>query len=245
MFNSNFNPSKYAGEVLPILDLGSIPKTLRHITTIKGIFNNKSFELQGGGTGMPHEGLLDCKLISMNGPVHFPMPLMNVIAIFGYPTYSRHVNVYDIFKRSNGYEYERNIQFENGGFMRSLHTVRYSEDDNKRVLRGCFEVHAENVDVPLDIISLSPIMETFVPAGPGKVRSKFFLAWNTRSGKQYLANCESEYRLRHNLTLPQILFRHAEFVEDRSTPEMLDLDERIVVTDHFKVNADIPIAMTV
>ena len=229
MYYSEFRPSKYAGDILPALDPDTIPKNLRHRTTIEGTFNGKAFRLVGGGKGQPHEGILDCRLESRTGPVPFSMPMMNVIAIFGYPTYSKHVNVFDIFKRSDGYEYERNILFQDGGSMQSLHVVRYGEMDNLRVLDGHFTVTAE-ANLPTDIIRLDPILETFIPAGPGRVRSKFVLSWVRRSGEHVLASCESEYRLRHDITMPKTVFRSAEFVEDRSTPEVLDLDERIWVS---------------
>ena len=233
MFTSTFTPTIESAHILPILELGEVPKSLEHRTIIQGQFNGQDFCLSGGGQGSPHEGTLSCKLSSTTGPVPFPMQIMNVIAIFGYPTYSKHINVFDIFKRSNGYEYELNIEFENGGHLHSLHIVRYDDIDGKRYLSGTFHVNAHNVQAPDDITNLSPILETFVPAGKGKVRSKFILNWNTSSGKPFLASCESEYRLRHQLELPQVMFRFAEFLQDRSTDEVLDLDERIWVADHF------------
>lgn len=233
MYKYSFTPSGQAGELLPVLDPNTVPKFLRHQTKVCGNFNDEVFELNGGGKGNPHQGTLDCKMASAYGPVSFPMSLMNVIIIFGYPTYSKHINVFDIFKRSNGYEYERHIEFESGGSMDSLHIVRYGENENERFLNGNFSVEIKG-QVPDDIVSLSPILETFVPAGKGKVRSQFILAWNRKSGGQFLANCESEYRLRHDLELPQVLFRHAEFVKDNSTRKNVDLDEKIWVTNQLR-----------
>ena len=114
--------------------------------------------------------------------------------------------------------------------MRSLHLVRFS--DELKSVNGNFTVEAK-ADLPDDIVSLDPILETFIPAGPGCVRSKFVLSWNRKNGERLLASCESEYRLRHNLELPYTLFRSAEFIEDRSTREVLDLDERIWVSNRL------------
>jgi len=229
MYRQMFTPTPHAAGPQTVVDPTSIPQRLRHRTRVTGVFNGKKFELVGGGKGKPHEGILDCKMKSQHGSVGFPMPLMNVIVIFGYPTYSKHVDAFDVFKRSDGYEYERHIEFQDGGRMHSLHVVRYGGDGTERYLNGDFEVEA-TAEVPEDISSLTPIVETFIPDGPGRVRSQFVLAWQRVCGKLFLANCESEYRLRHQLELPELLFRQAEFVKDRSSREVLDLDERIWVT---------------
>jgi hypothetical protein len=233
MYTTQFRPSSLCGDILPALSPHALPENLRHNTTIEGDFNGEHFKLTGGGYGQPYEGILNCKLESETGPVPFSMPLMNVIAIFGYPHFSKHINAFDVFKKSNGYEYERNIEFENGGNMRSLHIVRFNEDGKINAANGNFSVEAK-VDFPDDVISLDPILETFTPAGPGRVRSKFILSWNRKNGTKTMASCESEYRLRHNIELPYALFRCAEFIEDRSNRETLDLDERIWVSNSLR-----------
>lgn len=230
MLTSKFNPSLESGHILGVLEPHNLPNKLRHSTKISGFFNKKFFSMQGGGEGNPHQGTLNCKLLSGTGPMPFPMPIMNVVAIFGYPTYSQHVNVYDIFKRSHGYEYERHIYFQNGGYMHTMHHVRYSENEQALSLHGDFQVNAE-CELPEDIISLNPIVETFIPAGKGRVQSQFVLSWQRKDGTCFLARCESEYRLRNGLSLPSVLFRYAEFITDKSSATMLDLDERIWVTD--------------
>lgn len=186
MLQSVFHPSIESGHIVGALDPKKLPEKLRHITKISGIFNKQSFVLQGGGEGNPHKGILTCRLFSESGPVCFPMPMMNVVAIFGYPTYSQHLNVYDIFKRSNGYEYERHIYFENQGYMHTMHHVRYSENEDLQVLNGDFQVDAE-VDFPNDIVSLNPILETFIPMGKGRVQSQFILSWRRKNGSCFFS----------------------------------------------------------
>jgi len=191
--------------------------------------NGAPFELVGGGVGKPYDGKLASRLTSKNGPLPFSMHLMDIVAIFGYPTYScYHEDTTDLFKRSRGgYEYERHLKFENGGFMDTLHKIT----NDGTSLEGDFCVVDGQVEAP-ELIGIEPIVETFIPAGPGKIRSECVVAWRKKEGGIFSAKCSSEYRLRHDLELPYLHFRVVHFTTNH-TQEILDQQETLNVFRHI------------
>ena len=101
-----------------------IPVELPHQTVISCTANGRLFRLEGGGVGRPYDGKLGSVLKSTTGPLHITIHLLDIVAVFGYPRYSNyHEDTKDLFKISDGYEYERNIKYENGGHMKTLHKI--------------------------------------------------------------------------------------------------------------------------
>lgn len=202
----------------------NVPEELRHKTVIRGTANGKTFRLEGEGVGRPYDGKLASVLKSSTGPLHIPMHLLDIVAIFGYPTYSKyHEDTKDLFKISDGYEYERNIKYENGGHMKTLHKItRHSNQ-----LSGDFQVLECSVQAP-ELECIEPVVETFIPSGPGKIDSNAVLAWRKKGGGYFTANCESQYRLNHQESLPHLLFRMVHFTTNHSQ-EVLDQKESLHV----------------
>jgi hypothetical protein len=200
-----------------------IPAVLAIQTRLYGTINGKEFDLRGGGEGRPYDGIIKVEYVSQLGPVHFPMHLMDIPAIMGYPTFSRHQQgCFDLFKLSNGYEYERHIAYDGGGRSDSVHKVTYLGDK----IVGDFKVDAE-VDAPT-LTDVEPLVETMVPAGPGKVASTFWAHWRTREGCLFRGAVESEYRLTHNATLPWAQFRQVIF-DSNHTQEVFRQSEELNV----------------
>jgi hypothetical protein len=205
-----------------------VPEVLQHKTVISGTANGKQFRLAGEGEGRPYDGKLSSVLKSSNGPLHIPMHLLDIVAIFGYPTYSKyHEDTKDLFKISNGYEYEREIKYENGGYMKTLHKITRHSDH----LSGDFKVLECTVDAP-ELECIEPIVETFIPAGPGKINSEAALAWRKKGGGFFTALCHSQYRLNHKESLPHVQFRVVHFDTNHSQ-EVLDQKESLHVIRHL------------
>lgn len=204
--------------MIPIRDV------LRQETRCHGTVNGKAFELIGGGSGRPFDGVVHTELKSAAGPLHFPPPLLSPVLVMGYPTFSTyHQGAFDLFKLSDGYEYERHFVFENGGTMNTRHRVDYHGD----YLSGDFEVVDANVNPP-DIVSCDPTIETFMPAGPGCIQSQFIMAWHCQRGGLFRATVSSEYRLTHNAGLPYLQFRYITFDSDYGQ-EHINQTERLNV----------------
>jgi hypothetical protein len=197
-----------------------VPALLKIETRLYGQLNGKPFDLRGGGEGRPYDGLIKVEYVSELGAVHFPMHLMDIPAIMGYPTFSRHQQgCFDLFKLSDGYEYERHIAYDGGGRSDSVHKVTYRGD---RIV-GDFKVDAE-VDAP-ELVDIEPLVETMVPAGSGKVASTFHAHWRTSDGSLFRGAVESEYRLTHNATLPWAQFRQVIFDSDHTSQRFRQSEE--------------------
>lgn len=201
-----------------------IPKVLAHKTHLFGRINDDAFDLVGGGSGRPYDGTLNTHLTSVIGPVAFPMHILSPIAIMGYPTYSCYQKgASDLFKISNGYTYSRNLEFDCGGRMETKHTIVRTEDG----LSGEFEVLQSSFSAP-KIVDIEPCVETFIPSGPGRIKSFFTVRWGVEGGGTYSAKVNSEYRLNHSLELPSTHFRFVTFKTDHSATELRQ-DETLVV----------------
>jgi hypothetical protein len=206
-----------------------VPKELAHQTHLFGAINGRKFNLSGSGIGQPHDGRLNTHLISTSGPVHFPMHILSPIAIMGYPTYSNYQKGgYDLFKVSDGYSYSRTLSFDCGGHMETEHNIVRTPEG----LCGEFEVVSANLDSP-EITDIEPCVETFVPAGPGKIHSFFKVRWLAADGGVYSADVKSEYRLTHKMELPFPHFRLVQFSTNHSDTELRQ-DETLIVLNNFQ-----------
>jgi hypothetical protein len=204
--------------------LRRVPDELEHRTTLYGTINGEDFKLVGGGKGRPYDGTISTSLRTNPGPVGFKVPVLNMFCVTGFPTFSAYKKgTEDLFKISDGYEYDRVLRFPEGGEIRGVHKVHF-EGDN--LIVGDFKVEG-NVDAP-ELVGIEPVVETFVPAGKGKVKSSHTVAWKTADGGHFVAHGESEYRLKHDKELPGLQFRHIVF-ESKHTQETLEQSERLTV----------------
>lgn len=202
-----------------------IGKSLKQETCCHGTLNGHAFKLVGGGNGKPFDGMVHTSLKSTNGPLPFPVVLLSPVLIMGYPTFSNyHRGAFDLFKLSNGYNYERHFQFENGGHMDTVHKIAYQS--NKLV--GDFHVVSADVKFTDLLDDVEPAVETFIPAGPGEIESSFVIAWRLREGGFFRAYVQSEYHLTHNAQLPYPQFRHITF-DTKCTADGIEQTESLNV----------------
>jgi len=202
----------------------SIARNLGHKTHLFGKINGREFNLQGGGSGKPYDGVLNTTLESTSGKVDFPMHLLDHIAIMGYPTFSQYQKgCYDLFKISDGYKYSRSLKFSCGGYMETRHDIKRTKNE----LIGEFEVVEAEFSAP-DIEDVERLVETFYPAGPGRIESYFKARWVTTEGQIYSADVNSVYELNHDLTLPFPHFRLVNF-ETNHSDTVLNQDELLIV----------------
>ena len=209
-----------------------IPDRLEQRTFLHGTVNGESFKMRGGGTGAPHEGTVATDLTTNPGPVKFKMGLMAPCIIMGFPTFSKYPpGTHDLFKISDGYEYERHLRFDNGGKLDTVSKVSYhgSKGEEFRVqhVEGDFKVDG-NVDAP-ELVSVEPLVETFEPAGQGRIKSTFRIVWRTADGGEFAAQAENEYRLKHKQELP---FRHQRRIEfdAQFSPDRIRQSERLTMS---------------
>ena len=209
-----------------------IPHELRQETFVHGAVNGEEFKLRGGGMGRPHEGEISTELHTNPGPVGFKMGLMGACIITGYPTFSKYgPGTHDLFKSSDGYEYERHLRFDNGGRLDTTNKVTYhgrrGDEFHVEHVAGDFEVNGD-VDAP-ELVGIETFVETFRPAGEGKIKSDFRIEWRVRGGGTFGANVDNEYRLAHREKLPFAHARRIEF-DAEYTPETIRQTERLTVS---------------
>ncbi len=209
-----------------------IPPTLEQRTLLHGTVNGEKFKMRGGGMGAPHEGTVATDLATNPGPVGFKMGLMAPCIIMGFPTFSKYPpGTHDLFKKSDGYEYERHLRFESGGTLDTVSKVSYhgSRGDQFEVqhVEGDFEVKG-NVEAP-ELVSVDPLVETFEPAGPGQIKSTFRIVWRTNDGATFTAEADNVYRLKHKEELP---FRHQRRIEfdAQFSPDRIQQSERLTMS---------------
>ena len=74
--------------------------------------------------------------------------------------------------------------------MKTLHQITRHSDQ----LSGDFQILDCTVQAP-ELEGIEPIVETFIPAGPGKINNHAVLAWRNKEGGYFTAQCQSQYRL--------------------------------------------------
>jgi hypothetical protein len=210
-----------------------IPATLEQRTVLHGTVNGESFKMRGGGMGAPHEGTVATDLTTNPGPVNFKMGLMAPCIIMGFPTFSKYPKgTHDLFKISDGYEYERHLRFENGGKLDTVSKVTYvgpkkAEEFQVEHVEGDFEVNG-NVEAP-DLVSVEPLVEIFESDGPGEIKSTFKIVWRTADGGTFAAQADNHYHLKHKKELP---FRHQRRIEfdAQFSPDRIRQSERLTMS---------------
>jgi len=209
-----------------------IPDQLEQQTLLHGTVNGEKFKMRGGGMGAPHEGAVATDLATNPGPVRFPTGLMGVAIIMGFPTFSKYPpGTHDLFKISDGYEYERHLRFESGGTLDTISKVTYhgsrGDDFHVEHVEGDFEVDGK-VEAP-ELVGIDPVVETFEPAGPGRITSTFRIVWRTKDGGEFAAHADNAYRLKHDKALP---FKHARRIEFDSqfSPDRIRQSERLTMS---------------
>jgi hypothetical protein len=209
-----------------------IPDKLEQKTFLHGTVNGENFKMRGGGMGAPHEGTVATDLVTNPGPVRFPMGLMAPCIIMGFPTFSKYPpGTHDLFKISDGYEYERHLRFESGGRLDTVSKVTYlgpkGDEFHVQQVKGDFEVNG-NVEAP-ELVSVDPLVETFEPDGKGQIKSTFRIVWRTKDGGTFEADANNVYHLNHKEELPFPHERRIEF-DAQFSPDRIRQSERLTMS---------------
>jgi hypothetical protein len=218
---------------------------VKHNTTV--IVNDRKF--QSFGVGKANEGLLSSEL---KHDFKFDPEILAVHLIVGYPTYSEYkTGAVDLFKpstllgkapsiisvtrkcrwlTSGGYKYQRKYRFSNGASFTSYHNISF---DPKTGLHGTFTTR----NFPEAVFAgqkwaVQDLVETFIPAGPGIIKSVMGVEWKSSHGHDahsLTAIVESEYYLNHNTDLPALHWRHVTFVTEKDKAGVYVQSEKITV----------------
>jgi len=184
-------------------------------------------QYQAFGVGNANKGLLTTQL---EHDFEFDSTILAPFLIVGYPTYSEYKDgATDLFKPSTlngGYKYQRSYKFSNGANFTSYHNISF---DKETGLQGVFSTRnfpAKSFEGTWEIADL---VETFIPYGPGFIKSIMGVEWLGNSGKRLQAVIESEYYLNHNRELPGLHWRHVTFETENVNQTTYVQSEKITV----------------
>jgi len=193
--------------------------------------NSHTFQAKGDGDA--NIGLLSSSMRVPDG-LAGKEEWLAVMAVVGYPTYSEYTQgTSDLFKPSTlrgGYKYERHYRFSNGLTYDTTHEARFDAKENR--LYGNFTT----VNFPESELAVGwqvrNFIETFIPSGPGIIRSIIEAEWqdgaDTTKKLNAVINCT--YNLMHQEELSTIHWRHVAFVTEHNG-SMYTQSEKLTVTN--------------
>jgi Green fluorescent protein len=185
------------------------PDTLIDFTALlDGDINSSTLDLGGHGIIDHQAGQTTGVYLIWKSPVEFSPYLLGPMLITGYPNASQSIDgAQNIFK-GRSYGYRRQIKFNSGHRL----YLRAECDLCNRVLKSRFSITGA---VPRVAISpLEPLVESWRPAGPGRIRGEFGAAWRKVDGDYLTADVLTDYEVDTNEQQENVLHR---FVRMRTT----------------------------
>jgi hypothetical protein len=156
-------------------------------TRLTGTVNGSPIELTGSGIVQPLDGLTHANYSVLSIPQGFDPHLFSVFLITGLPGASKTLEgAHNIFFGRNQ-SYTRRVVFSNGDVLDYRAQITWHKDRTESifVLNG-------SVTVP-ELTGIEPLVETWIPHGPGRVTGYFTAAWKSLDGGWIVANVDSEY----------------------------------------------------
>lgn len=208
-----------------------LPDVFTMETRIHGTINGNDFEFVGTERGETYKGIVEAELNSTTGPVNAVHLVGGPIGSVGYPNFCQtQPGCFDAFKASVGYEYERHFRFDDGGYLDTLHRIEQTSED---ALVGDFHVSGEVT--PPEIVGIEPLIEIWLPDGPGRIRGQFVVSWKKKDGNLFTARVDTEYRLNHEKALPRMQFRHVEFQTNHTEFSIRQRERVTLFRDFFEI----------
>ena len=162
---------------------------LKFTARLTGVVNGQPIKLYGTGRIVLSSGLTDGRYDLEEIPKRFRLPVLSTVLVTGYPNASfsqdRTPNIFS----GRSYSYERSIAFREGGELK-LHASCTIDADR---LTSTFRLmgHAE---LP-ELEGIDPLVESWEPVGPGRIRGQFTAAWPTPVGPVVAADVSTDYRI--------------------------------------------------
>lgn len=167
---------------------------------------------------------------SKDVPPGFSMALLPYVLMTGQPSLSLtpEGTVNPFIKSGGVYRATRTLDLGERGRL----TTRYSVDRNGKGLQANFNMSG-SVEVPR-LTRVLPTLETWVPAGRGKIRGHFTMVWQAESGDCLKGEAETEYLLPLEQSLPDVQYR---YIEISLTPgeRTVRQSERIIILTPAKL----------
>ena len=160
---------------------------------ISGFLNGHSFGLVGGGLQDATDGLVNGRYDYRVRPKNFEPMIFNCLLITGYPSVSKSTgNSRNPFKGKQ-YHYYRSIEFENGQSLKLETKCDLETVDGVEILNSSFVINGD-LNTPI-LISVEPVVETWIPIGPGRVDGVFPMVWRDEKGNALTGIAKTEYHI--------------------------------------------------
>jgi hypothetical protein len=182
--------------------LRAVPREIVFIATVDGSLNSVPMRLHGQGTIDHDVGRTEGAYVLTEAPPDFSPYLLGPMLITGYPNASRSaVGVENIFK-GRSYRYTRQIAFRTGERIQLAAECDLSDG----TLRSRFTVSG---DLPHESPApLEPLIESWIPAGEGRIRGTFTAAWKRLDGQYLVADVTTDYDVDTLMSQQQTLHRY-------------------------------------
>lgn len=172
------------------------------VATLDGRLNAVPMRLTGRGT-IDHEiGRTEGAYVLTASPLDFSPYLLGPMLITGYPNASRSMaGVLNLF-RGRSYRYTREIRFRTGDCIRLAAEceVKGGSLNSRFVVEGTLPHESP---APLE-----PLVESWEPAGRGKIHGGFTAAWKLSHGEYLVAKVSTDYEIDTIASQSEMLHRY-------------------------------------
>jgi hypothetical protein len=156
---------------------------------LSGEVNRADIRLDGDGTINQTIGQTIGNYNLQKIPDSFPPYFLSACLITGYPNASASIDGCRNIFQGHPYSYTRTIKFRTGEVL--ILEADCKLDGDKLISN--FELQGSS---PLgDTHSIEPLIESWEPVGPGKVRGHFTAAWKNKTGGFIVADATTDYRI--------------------------------------------------
>ena len=161
---------------------------------LDGKVNGQKVELRGRGVLEPYAGITRGRYVIGNLPKGLHPRILGAILITGYPESSKVLAGAENPFRNTSFSYRRTLDFGKQGNI--VLNARCEKEPGKifaKSITSNFRLSGR-VKVP-ELASMEPLVETWVPGGPGIIYGHFTASWIAKKGPRIRAECLTTYKL--------------------------------------------------
>jgi len=156
---------------------------------LNGLVNSEALDLVGTGgidlqTGLTHGTYQLRRMPDRLSPL-----VLSACLITGYPNASVSPDHSPNIFRARPYRYRRELRFRDGGSLVLAATCSLADTVMISQFRLDGELHHP------ELRNVEPLIESWEPHGPGRVRGHFAISWRTRSGVFVTADAFTDYEV--------------------------------------------------
>jgi hypothetical protein len=166
------------------------------------LVNRLGIHLNGSGTISHAIGQTVGNYDLLEMPAGVSPFILSACLITGYPNASASIGGCRNIFQGHTYSYNRTLRFRSGEVL--VLDTNCKLDGNR--LLSDFRLQGSS---PLaDVYSIDPLVESWEPAGPGRIRGHFTAAWRRKTGGLVVADAVTDYRIDTSEEQQEFLHRY-------------------------------------